>query len=212
MTGVTIKLLSIASALLLLSISFAEGFTSKEVKCLVCKATVIEMEEAIEKIDPRRRVEVGGFRIDSEGSMTTRTIPYKRSEVYLTELMENICDKMDDYAKAKYKTTGKFTMLKFMVNGGMNPEISNVDFVQDGDLNKSLKHYCLEVLDDFEVPALKFFMKDDEKDIDLKLCGDIAGFCDEKTGIDYNFEDEEAEEVVMEDEEEVVMEDSRDEL
>lgn len=48
---------------------------------------------------------------------------------------------MDDYAKARYKTTGKVTLLKFMVNGGMNPEMSNVDFVQDGDLNKSLKHY-----------------------------------------------------------------------
>lgn len=48
---------------------------------------------------------------------------------------------MDDYAKAKYKTTGRLTVLKFMIDGGMNPEVSNVDFVQDGDLNKSLKHY-----------------------------------------------------------------------
>lgn len=50
-------------------------------------------------------------------------------------------DKMDDYAKVKYKTTGRLAVMKFMVNGGMNPDVSNVDFVQDGDLNKSLKHY-----------------------------------------------------------------------
>lgn len=49
---------------------------------------------------------------------------------------------MDDYAKARYKTSRKLTVLKLMTeSGGMNPEMSAVDFVQDGDLNKSLKHY-----------------------------------------------------------------------
>lgn len=49
---------------------------------------------------------------------------------------------MDDYAKAKYKKTKKLTVLKMMTDdGGMNPEMSAVDFIQDGDLNKSLKHF-----------------------------------------------------------------------
>lgn len=30
-----------------------------------------------------------------------------------------------------------------MIDGAMNPEVSEVDFVQDGDLNKSLKHYVI---------------------------------------------------------------------
>ena len=49
---------------------------------------------------------------------------------------------MDDYAKATHKKTGKLTILKMMTaSGQMNPEISSYDFVQDGDLNKSLEHY-----------------------------------------------------------------------
>lgn len=48
---------------------------------------------------------------------------------------------MDDYAKARFKKDGKFTILKFVTEEGMNPLVSEVDFVQDGDLNKSLKHY-----------------------------------------------------------------------
>lgn len=57
-------------------------------------------------------------------------------------MMETICDKMEDYAKARYKTNGKLTVVKMMdESGGMNPEITKVDFVQDEDLNKSLKHY-----------------------------------------------------------------------
>ena len=48
---------------------------------------------------------------------------------------------MEDYVKATYKSNGKFTLLKMIVDGKMNPESSLVDFVQDGDLNKSLGHY-----------------------------------------------------------------------
>lgn len=54
-------------------------------------------------------------------------------------------DKMDDYAKARYKSNRQLTILKMTTkDGGMNPAMSTVDFIQDGDLNKSLKHYvCL---------------------------------------------------------------------
>lgn len=109
---------------------------------LVCKATVAEMEYAISLQDARKIAEVSGFRMDSSGNSVGKTIPLIKSEMYLTELMENICDKMDDYARAVYKDTGKLAILKLMSStGGMNPDLSRVDFVQDGDLNKSLKHY-----------------------------------------------------------------------
>lgn len=49
---------------------------------------------------------------------------------------------MDDYAKARYKTSRKLTILKMITeSGGMNPDMSAVDFVYDGDLNKSLEHF-----------------------------------------------------------------------
>lgn len=49
---------------------------------------------------------------------------------------------MDDYAKARYKTTRKLLVLKMITDdGSMNPLMSSVDFVQDGDLNKSLEHF-----------------------------------------------------------------------
>lgn len=49
---------------------------------------------------------------------------------------------MDDYAKARYKDTRKLLVLKMVTEEGtMNPLMSAVDFVQDGDLNKSLEHF-----------------------------------------------------------------------
>lgn len=62
--------------------------------------------------------------------------------MHLSELMDTICEKMDNYVRATTKTSGQLTLLKLMTEeGGMNPNISDVDIIQDSDLNKSLKFY-----------------------------------------------------------------------
>ncbi|XP_063700596.1 protein seele [Culicoides brevitarsis] len=166
----------------------------RDIKCHVCKATINEMDLAISKVDPTKKVEVGNFRLDTSGSSTSRKIPLTKSEMYLTELMETICDKMDDYARARYKSNGKITVLKLVSEtGGMNPEMSKVDFVQDEDLNKSLKHLCLEILEDFEEPVVKMYMSEQmPKDPEYELCSKTAQLCDDKPldDDDYNFEEE----------------------
>lgn len=150
-------------------------------------ATVDEMELAISKVDPKKTISVGNFRFDDGSS---KTIPLVKSEMYLTELMDEICDKMDDYAKARYKKNGRLTVLKLMSEtGGMNPLMSEVDFVQDGDLNKSLKHFCLEVLEDNEEHVLKLFSEDNKIDnMEVELCSNRAGYCDEKWTDDEEYE------------------------
>ncbi len=58
---------------------------------IVCKATILEMETEVKKVDPRKKVEVSGFRLDPNGKTKTKSIQYSKSETYLTELMESIC-------------------------------------------------------------------------------------------------------------------------
>lgn len=127
------------------------------------------MLKAISKVDPRKKMEVSGFRMDSNNLKTVQLI---RSETYLTELMEDVCKyltklylrilffnqytmllffhnkgkSMDDYAKARHKETRELVVIKMMVDGGMNPMMSEVDFVYDGDLNKSLEHFVSPLL------------------------------------------------------------------
>lgn len=56
--------------------------------------------------------------------------------------MEQICHKMDDYVRGLWKSNGTLTILKMVsAKGQMNPYMSQVEFVQDDDLNKSLKYY-----------------------------------------------------------------------
>ena len=50
-----------------------------------------EMEEAIGKVDPNKVADVSGFRLDAKGNSISKTVKLAKSEMFLTELMENIC-------------------------------------------------------------------------------------------------------------------------
>jgi hypothetical protein len=64
-----------------------------------------------------------------------------RSEVHLSEMLDSVCKKMEDYVRARYKSNGKLTILKLMSETGLNPLLKDVDIIQDGDLNKSLEYF-----------------------------------------------------------------------
>lgn len=67
------------------------GFSELTLLFLVCKATVHEMEDEIAKVDPKKVASVGGFRLDEHGNAVSKRVKLAKSEMYLTELMENIC-------------------------------------------------------------------------------------------------------------------------
>lgn len=54
------------------------------------------MEKAVKKVDPRKRVEVSGFRLDPIGQSKPKSIQYSKSETYLTDLMDKICEHNGD--------------------------------------------------------------------------------------------------------------------
>lgn len=61
----------------------------------VCKATIDEMLTDIAKVDPKKRTNIGGYRMDADGNSITRSVQYSKSETYLTDLMENICEQIN---------------------------------------------------------------------------------------------------------------------
>lgn len=170
----------------------------------VCEATMEELHEMVSNIDPDLRVDVGNYRIDSAGNFERKTIPIFQSETHLSEIVETVCQKMDDYVKARRKSNGQLTVMKLVVDGTMNPESSQVDFVQDDDLNKSLKYYvrlqvissifasfcayicykesnnsmlqCEGLLEDHEDDIIQHYVKN-STDIDIRICSLEAKLC-----------------------------------
>jgi len=157
-----------------------KGFDSQTLKCLVCRSIVEEFEAAIYKIDPKKVVEGGSYRIAGDGSQPgTRNVPYARSQTHLNELIENICEKMEDYAQARWKKSGKATLIR-MVNpdGNMNPNFGKVDVVQDDDLNSALKFHCQTIVEDNEDDFLSVLAKENQNPVD-EICVDRTDICKE---------------------------------
>ncbi|KAF2897659.1 hypothetical protein ILUMI_08526 [Ignelater luminosus] len=149
----------------------------KELRCLVCKATLEELDIAIKKIDPSRKVEIGGYRLDPEGNLKQRSISEAKSEIHLSELADSICEKMEDYIRATWKHNGKLTILRLIdSNGQMNVDMGRVDVIQDDDLNKSLKYYCEGIIEEYEESIIKYY-KNDSKNIEVKVCTEEAQLC-----------------------------------
>ncbi|XP_063988675.1 protein seele [Diachasmimorpha longicaudata] len=175
-----------------------EEIDQKLLQCLVCRATIEEVENVLNKIDPSHQVEVGNYRLDATGNILKKKVSKRSSEVHISEILDNICDKLDDYVRATYKSNGRLTVLRLMTpEGQMNPEISNVDIIQDGDLNKSLKYYCQEIVDEYEDPMIELFQKAGS-DVVNDICTRETSIC--------------TDELPPEDEEEESQDTERDEL
>ncbi|GAB6029804.1 Protein canopy 2 [Chamberlinius hualienensis] len=164
----------------------------KELQCLVCRSVVDEIEYDIKKVNPKQTVDIGGFRLDSNGNQKKSQIKYAYSEMHMHDVLEKVCSRMDDYAQAKYKETGERTIIKLTnPDGSMNSDTIKVDFTPDEGLNTKLKFYCESLVDEYEDDIIRIFTKQ-EKDADLKLCAQAAGYCPGSIEDDeYDFEKEE---------------------
>ncbi|XP_057318132.1 protein seele [Microplitis mediator] len=155
-----------------------------ELKCVVCRATVKEIENALGQIDPAQQIEVGS-RIDAQGNMIKKKVPMIKSETHFSELLENVCVKLDDYVRARYKSNGKLTIFNLISpTGGMNPDMSKVKIVQDSDLNKSLRFTCEEIIVENEDYIAGIFKKGSSDAVN-EICTRSLDLCE-----DYESDDQ----------------------
>ncbi|XP_043261896.1 protein seele isoform X2 [Colletes gigas] len=141
------------------------------------RSTVNEIEGELGKIDPSKKIEIGNYRLDAEGNIHQKKIPLAQSEIHISDVLDSICDKMSDYVRATYKSNGQLTILNLMgPSGGMNPEMSKVDIIQDGDMNKSLKYNCEGLVEEYEDSIISLFMRK-ENNIRHRLCTGITRSC-----------------------------------
>ena len=67
------------------------GFTA-------CSLLVTHFELKIAGVDPKKKIEVGSFRVSPTGEQKgLKEIGYARSESHLTEIIEHVCDEAKQY-------------------------------------------------------------------------------------------------------------------
>ncbi|GFT57142.1 protein canopy homolog 2 [Nephila pilipes] len=153
------------------------SYQQSGLKCLVCKQVVNEISSAVMNEDPKKTIQVGSFRIQPDGTQKQSHIKYAGSELHLNEILETVCNSLEDFAQAKDKDSGELTLLNLSKDV---EKLSTHELVQDPDLNRSLKYYCESFVEDYEDDILKIFKSSEEvavEDITRKLCSDYAGYC-----------------------------------
>ncbi|XP_017302718.1 protein seele [Diaphorina citri] len=115
----------------------------QQVKCLVCYSVIDEIQTNITSMKPNLKANVGGYQLDNEGNMHSKQVQYSHSTVYLSELMDNVCNKMEDYVKATDKESGDLVLMPLVLNGVMNPRMAEVDALGQGVRHCEL-HTCTE--------------------------------------------------------------------
>ncbi|XP_011145478.1 protein seele [Harpegnathos saltator] len=147
-------------------------------KCLVCRATMDEMEAAVSKLNPRVLVDAGNYKMDAQGNTVQKKVPLRKSQVHISDIVDDICSKMKDYVRGIKKYNKKLTIFNIVLpSGGMNPEMSKVDLIHDGDLNKSLEFYCHLVVEQLEDDIISLYVNDVENKKE-KLCTEHSHICD----------------------------------
>jgi len=154
-------------------------FDPKTLKCLVCQNVVTEFEAAIWRIDPKKMIDTGTFRVNEKGAQQRKIIPYARSQMHLMELTENICKNFEDYAQAKEKKTGKPTIIRLTTpDGNMNPLFGSVDIVPDENLNTRLKFHCETIVEEMDEHFLELLADEaNAPTLGQKICVEEGGYC-----------------------------------
>ncbi|KAL1419009.1 hypothetical protein MTO96_051146 [Rhipicephalus appendiculatus] len=77
-------------------VAFCEP-TVQELKCQVCKALVTESVAAIAKVDPKKKIPVGSFRLQADGTQKQKSATHKENgELILVNLSKDV-DKLSTY-------------------------------------------------------------------------------------------------------------------
>ncbi|CAG9794155.1 unnamed protein product [Diatraea saccharalis] len=64
----------------------------KNLKCLVCRQIFEELNVVIKSTDKWKKVDVGNFRMDASGNTMQDKVPAHRSAVYISEVIDEICE------------------------------------------------------------------------------------------------------------------------
>ncbi|CAH2282035.1 canopy homolog 1 [Pelobates cultripes] len=147
--------------------------------CGACRALVDELLYEIRKVNPKKTVEVGSFRISPDGTQEKNKVPLAKSEQYLTELIESICEKMDDYGLYTDPGTQEKSYKRFAPRENepfISEDFNNFKF--NPEEPGTLKYACERVAEEHEDEIFSLITQDVDNLAD-KLCTVETDLCKE---------------------------------
>ncbi|OMO51254.1 hypothetical protein COLO4_37754 [Corchorus olitorius] len=111
--------------------------------CAACNAVAAELEIQLSKEKPRNHLDMRN-RLDSKGQRQGKVIDYRMSELRAVELLDGLCEKMQDYTLEKIDSSRRVWI---KVD---NWEILTIDKQEAKAHSKDISSYCGRLLEETE--------------------------------------------------------------
>ncbi|XP_075996441.1 protein canopy-1 [Genypterus blacodes] len=172
MIQVTVMLLSVFTGL-------SRAKRDNVLYCSACRAIVDELNYSISQVDPKKTINVGGFRLNPDGTMKDKKVPFARSESHLSELLDGVCSSMSDYALHVDPLSQQHSYMRFAPrSSGADahfPDFKNFKF--DGpESSDALKFACESVVEELEDDIISLFSSQTER-VQERLCSSLSDYC-----------------------------------
>ncbi|KAA3467175.1 protein canopy-1 [Gossypium australe] len=122
-------------------------------KCAACNAVAAELEIQLSKEKPRNHLDMR-HRLDSKGQRQGKVIDYRMSELRAVELLDGLCEKMQDYTLEKLDSSRR-EWLKVH-----NWDILTIDKQEAKAYSKDISSYCGRLLEETEDERSKQMKKE----------------------------------------------------
>ncbi|XP_072981208.1 uncharacterized protein [Typha angustifolia] len=141
-------------------------------KCAACNAVAAELELGLSSEKPRNHLDMR-HRLDSKGQRKGKVIDYRVSELRVVELLDGLCEKMQDYTLQKLES-GKQTWIK--VGDWDSLEI---DKQEARAYSKDLSTFCGRLLEETEDELAEWIKRGSVQagGVSKALCEDLSKHC-----------------------------------
>lgn len=146
---------------------------SKDIYCGACLALIDEVTWDISQVDPKKKIQIGSFRIDSKGNQALQEIPLARSAVHLTEVLEGVCNQMTNYASST-NADGHRSYVRTNSRDGSAVSLTNIEIT--GEVHSQLKFACESLIEDHEDDLIPAFQSGLD-DLPELICVDLMDVC-----------------------------------
>ncbi|KAG5018148.1 hypothetical protein JHK87_014003 [Glycine soja] len=141
-------------------------------KCAACKAVAEELEIGLSTERPRNHLDMR-HRLDSKGQREGKLIDYRVSELRVVELLDGLCEKMQDYTLKVLNTN---TYEWFKVDSWDNLTTNKQEARA---YSKDISSYCGRLLEETEDEFAELIKKGSVKvgGVSKVLCQDLSKHC-----------------------------------
>ncbi|XP_022936575.1 protein canopy-1-like isoform X1 [Cucurbita moschata] len=155
-------------------------------KCAACNAVAEEIERGLSNEKPRNHLDMR-HRLDSKGQRKGKVIDYRVSELRVVELLDGLCEKMQDYTIEKTDSTGKQWIKVDDWDNLTNKQEARA-------YSKDISTYCGRLLEETEDDLAELIKKGSVRPgaVSKVLCHDLSRHCSKASSVQLNDDDDEA--------------------